>query len=472
MPPAPPDDDARSAPRLLALVRAHASDAVAFQGLAASMKVWFDTQGAVAYFDTGGAWVAAGGPVSPPDARGEIARRFVDAARQAGRRALFFAVEDLAGFAGWTTLHVGEQPSTSPEEWAVAVGHARTLREQLRRARAKGVRATRTPASDLLETSPMRPRVDALLARWVASRRIEPMAFLVTPDPYRFPEEHAYVVATRGDAVVGLLSAVPAYGGGGWLVEHLVCARDSPNGTAETLLDALYRSLLEGARGGDRVTLGLAPLSGDPATWQRVARALARPLFDFDGLRRFKARLRPSGWCAVWLVAPAGESRVVAIVDSLTAFAGGSIPRFAARSLLLHARGFLWLLAVGLVPWILLLSWLDLTGRAGDLGYSAHALAGWIAFDVLLAVGLFRTALRPAYEGLVALIVAALGDAVLSSFHVAAIGLGPTHVDSAVRIGAAIPPWIGAGVLSLITVEHARERARSRTGAGAPAAAQ
>ena len=458
---------ASDALRLSRLIAAHGSDAVAFQGLAASMHAWFDDDGAdasggaVAYFDTGGAWVAAGGPVAPVASRGGVARRFIAAAARGRRRASFFGVEDLAAFHGWPALHLGEQPSASPLEWADAVRNARALREQLRRARAKGVHATLTSASELASGTPLRARCDDLLVRWLASRRIEPMGFLVMADPYTFPEEHTYVVATVGETVAGLLSAVPAYGGKGWLVEHLVCARSSPNGTAETLLDALYRSLVATGHSDARVTLGLAPLAGPRTVWQKVARTVTRPLFDFEGLRRFKARLRPSEWRPVWLLAPPGSWRWVALFDALSAFAGGSLVRFAIRSVFLRPRALLWLLAVGLVPWTALLVWLDTTHEQGVAGYSRAALATWIAFDVVLAAALFRAAQRPEYRVLVVLIAVALGDGVLSLIHLDEVGVGGTLADSALRIAAALAPFIGASTLFFVTVQKARELARS-----------
>jgi phosphatidylglycerol lysyltransferase len=287
------------------------------------------------------------------------------------------------------------------------------------------------------------------------------MAFLVRADPYTRPEEHTYVVATAGDAVVGLLSAIPAYAGQGWLVEHLVCALGSPNGTAETLLDALHRSLIDAGQGEARVSLGLAPLVGPKTGWQKVARTLTRPLFDFEGLQRFKARLRPAEWRPVWLLVPPGSSRLLALLDVLTAFAGGSLVRFALRSVFVRPRALLWLLAIGLVPWTGLLVWLDVTHEQGVAGYSQPALAAWIAFDVVLAAALFRTALRPAYWALVALVLAALGDGALSLVHLRNVGVGPTLPDEALRIAAALAPFIGATTLLWITLQKARWLSRS-----------
>ena len=80
------------------------------------------------------------------------------------------------------------------------------------------------------------------------------------------------------------------------------------------------------------LTLGLAPLAGDVARWLRFARWAGGPFYDFEGLRRFKAKLKPHVWEPVYLCTVSG-SRLVALRDSLRAFAGGSLVGFATRTL-------------------------------------------------------------------------------------------------------------------------------------------
>jgi hypothetical protein len=431
------------------------------------MHVWLDAPGAgpplaVAYFDTGRAWVAAGGPVAPVGSRIDAANRFLDAARKARRRVVFFGVEDLTGLQEWPALYLGMQPSSSPTDWARTVRRSRSLREQLRRARAKGVRAQVTTTVELAPELPLRAAVDDLVARWLRSRRIEPMGFLVTADPFTVPEAHRYVVARRGDAVVGLLSAVPAYSGRGWLVEHILSLQDSPNGTAETLLEALHRSLLADGRDGDRVSLGLAPLSGEPRLWQRVVRSAVRPLFDFEGLHRFKSRLHPTEWRAVWLVTAPRTSRLVALADVLVAFAGGAPVRFAVRSLFLRQRGLLWLLAVGVTPWIALLAGLVATHRSDIAGYTSTSLLLSVAFDLVVAAALFRVALRPSLRTILAMLAVACADTVVAASHLAAVGPGAALGPMAVRLAAVVIPAVGLVALAGIAVAWRQGRARPK----------
>src|SRR5690606_30067269 len=209
----------------------------------------------------------------------------------------FFGVErpDWAE-AGFQSLHLGEQPEFTPEGWLRTLQGHRSLREQLRRARAKGVTIRRVSPAELEEGTPLRRRLEAMAAAWLGSRPLEPMGFLVALEPFWNPSAHHYLVAEREGTAVGFLSAVPIPREAGALVEDLLRDAEAPNGTIELLLDACMRGLPPKTR----VTLGLAPLSGgEVATWARLARAMGRPLYDFKGLRAFKARLRPPHWRAV-----------------------------------------------------------------------------------------------------------------------------------------------------------------------------
>lgn len=73
------------------------------------------------------------------------------------------------------------------------------------------------------------------------------------------------------------------------------------------MIDAALRDLA--ADGVGYATTGLAPLAGDVPRWMRALGRGGAARYDFDGLRRFKARLHPARWDDVWLVYPAGEAR-------------------------------------------------------------------------------------------------------------------------------------------------------------------
>jgi phosphatidylglycerol lysyltransferase len=312
--------------RVLELVRRYGRETVAFQALESGLRYWFDGDAVVAYVDTGGAWVAAGSPIAPVEHLGEVARAFAAAAKSHGRRASFFGAEAGLVAAGLPGLQIGAQPVWRTSEWDNVVHATASLRYQLHRARNKGVRVRRVDARELEHDLPLRHALDELATHWQATRRMAPMAFLVTLEPFAFATERTIFIAEHDNAVTGLASAVPVYAANRLFIEDLLRAPRAVNGTSELLVDAVMR-----ATPTPEVTLGLAPLAGNLARWLRLARFLGRPLYDFEGLRAFKAKLRPQTWEPIYLCTTGNQ--LVAIRDSLRAFANGSLLAFAGRSL-------------------------------------------------------------------------------------------------------------------------------------------
>jgi lysylphosphatidylglycerol synthetase-like protein (DUF2156 family) len=315
--------------RALEILRVHGWATVSFQLLESGYRYWFDGDDAfVAYVDTGSAWVAGGAPVASAARLEEVATRFVAAARAARRRATFFACEHrFVDAVSWRACRIGEQPVWRPSDWSAVVSSARSLRYQLRRAESKGVRVGRLASEDV---PARREAIDALALSWLASRRMTPMGFLVQLEPLGFPEERVMFTAERDGKLVGFLSAIPVYARRRWFIEDVLRADDAPNGTVELLIDAAMRA--PEIANSDTMTLGLAPLAGNVGFPLRIARSVSKPLYDFKGLHAFKHKLRPSAWEPVFVCSPSPRWR--AIADGLTAFAHGSLLRFAVRTLL------------------------------------------------------------------------------------------------------------------------------------------
>jgi lysylphosphatidylglycerol synthetase-like protein (DUF2156 family) len=408
-------DDAHA--RVSALVRRHGWNATSFQVLEPGYRYFFHgPDAAVAYVDTGRAWVAAGAPLADEASIVAAAAAFVAAARAAGRRASFFATEErFASQAPLRSLLVGEQASWDPAGWGAALAGSRSLREQLRRARAKGVRVR---ALDALEATaagaPTRTAVLALVDRWLRGRELAPMGFLARVDPSGFLADHRLFLAERHGELVALLSVAPIWGRAGWLLQNIVRAPDAPNGTGELLIDAAMREAE--ARGHTYVTLGLAPLAGDVPPPLRLARVAGGGLYDFEGLRAFKAKLRPARWDPVFLSFPPATGAARAIVDVLAAFARGGLLRFGLRTLARGPAVVVQLLALLLVPWTALLA----ATPAAHWFPSPAVKWAWVGFDVALAAGLIALTVRWR-AGLARLLAVAIGaDALVTAVEAVA----------------------------------------------------
>jgi hypothetical protein len=299
-------------------------------------------------------------------------------------------------------------------------------------------------ASELREGAPLRREVERLASEWFRSRHVAEMVFLLALEPFQEPDEHRYFVAEQSGRTVEFLSAVPIYTRGGWLVEDMVRSHDAPNGTTETLLDALLTDVGDEAP----ITLGLAPLTGPVAPWMRVLRFIIGPLYSFEGLRAFKERLVPVAWQPVWLVVPRENALIMHVFDSARAFVGDSLLRFAVRSLARHPAGLAFALAVALIPWTLLLGGIVAFHREALLGFSPSALVAWTTFDAVLVLLLLRSAMRPRRPLLWLVTAVASFDALLSVIHMAEVGTGPTLVQASIRGVSTAAPILGALALA------------------------
>jgi phosphatidylglycerol lysyltransferase len=441
-----------------ALVRRHGWNATAFQVLEPGYRYLFAGDDAcVAYVDTGRAWVAAGAPLADEGRLAEVSAAFVTAARVAGRRACLFATEErFTARVPLRALAIGEQPVWDPACWPAVLARSRRLREQLRRARAKRVEIRDVDATRAMAPgTATRAAILDLVARWSRSRELAPMGFLVQSDPLTLLPEHRLFLAERDGVLVALLSMAPIYARGGWLLQHLVRAPDAPNGTVEALVDHAMR----GAAGESAsvVTLGLAPLAGDVSPPLRLARRATRALFDFDGLRAFKARLHPARWDQMFVSFPVGQGAVRTIADVLAAFARGGLLRFGLRTLLRGPTIVVRLLALLLVPWTLMLAFAS--SRAWFPGPAIKW--AWVAFDVALLFGLH--ALRRRWrDGLARLLTVAVGaDAALTLIQ-AAVWNAPRAPGMGARgviLAAVAAPTLAFAVLWRA---QARRRAAAR----------
>ena len=373
--------------QVAALIERFGHDTVCSQALEPGLCYWFaDENACVAYADVGSAWVAAGGPICDPKRRIAVMQGFAGAAKDAGKRARFFATEDVCE--GFRSVPIGEQAEWDPSHWATTLASKASLREQLRRARAKQVRVREVAAEQIGATqSALHQQVRTMVRDWQEGRAMAPMRFLVDLDLFSNESPKRYFVAEREGRVVALLVAAMIPARRGWFFENLLRAHDAPNGSTEILFDHAMR--VAASEDVAVVSFGLAPLAGTISPWLARVRDHSSWLYDFEGLRAYKAKLLPDRWQQIYLSFPVHERGVRATIDSLTAFAGGSWVKFGLRTLA-HAHATLvWWMAFLLIPWTVLLS----HGAVDTWFPSASVRTAWIAFDMVLFVGLVDLAL-------------------------------------------------------------------------------
>lgn len=441
--------------RALAIVRRQGRNSTSSQVLEPDFRYMFvDDDAGVAYVDTGHAWVAAGAPLADEDRMREVIAAFVDAAGAAGRRACFFGTDErFAALGLLQSLPVGEQAAWDPAHWDDALRGSRSLREQLRRAGAKGVRVR---AVDLDQTGvwgrPLRSAVRRLVDRWLCARELAPMGFLATVQPLASVPDRRLLIAERKGDLIGLALIAPVSGPHGWLVQNLLRDPDAPNGTAEALIDHAMR--MAASEGLKLVTLGLAPLAGNVCLPLRIARFVGAPLFNFEGLRAFKAKLQPMRWDRIYLSFPHGTPPMRSVLDVLAAFAHGRLLRFALLTLLRAPAIVVTLLAVLLVPWTALLA------AADSCRWFPYVVMKWVwfGFDILLMIGLFTLHARWR-DGLARLVTYLVGaDAILTAVQSACWNAPRAHEtgEKLVLVVATLAPVLAYAVLARASARRCR----------------
>jgi phosphatidylglycerol lysyltransferase len=338
--------------RARALVLEHGWNATAYQIVNPGIRHWFSSVGdaVVGYVEAAGVRVVAGAPVCALDRLPDVAAEFEAGSRADGFSVCYFGAEGrLEAVYRGSALHsmalLGAQPVWDPREWeAICARHA-SLRAQFNRARNKGVAVHEWPVA----MAEGHPGLRRCLDEWLSTRGLPPLHFLVEPQTLARLAGRRVFVATRGPAVIAFLVASPVPARQGWLVEQCVRGHEAVNGTTDLLVNAAMRTFA--AESSEFVTLGLAPLSQHvppllvppEPLWLRFVlgwvRLHGRRFYNFAGLDRFKARLRPVRWDPVYAIAARPHFPPGMLYAIAGAFSGGSPVLLVARGL---GRAVMW----------------------------------------------------------------------------------------------------------------------------------
>jgi phosphatidylglycerol lysyltransferase len=168
-------------------------------------------------------------------------------------------------------------------------------------------------------------------------------------------------------------------------------------------------------------------------------------LYDFDGLRAFKAKLKPQSWDPIFLSYPAETSPVLATKDTLTAFSRGGLLRFGIETMLRGPTVVVQALALLLAIWTAVIA-LPISTR----WFPSPAWQwGWVAFDVAVFVALFALSRRWRH-GLATIVAGAItADAVITLAEALLYNVPHRHglLDAVVITVAVAAPTFAAIVL-------------------------
>ena len=280
--------------------------------------------GFLMYGVSGRSWVALGDPFGPESVQRELAWRFREAADEHGGRPVFYEVSarhlPLYIDLGLTLLKMGEEAIVPLQSFSLDGGSRKGLRRTRRDLQNAGATFAIVPASE----------VPALLAElrlisddWLTSKSTREKRFsLGRFDPAYLV--HFPLALVKVDGRLVAFANLWTGSGREVSVDLMRYTTDAPSGVMEYLFIELMS--WGRANGFERMSLGMAPLSGLEARalaprWHRFGGMLYRHgehFYNFQGLRRYKEKFDPI-WEPRYLATPAGLAlpRVLSNVASL-----------------------------------------------------------------------------------------------------------------------------------------------------------
>jgi phosphatidylglycerol lysyltransferase len=309
----------------------HGYNAHALVGIATATCLWIcpETEGAVAYNDFGKVWLVPGEPLANVNKLAKVSDCFLQKARAEGRVVGFMpATEQFARQTrglGLRVVKIGSAPYFDLATWAPRGDRGKKARAGVNQARRAGVYV-----SEVSEVDERLIRETACLCKsWLTMRRSAiRFEWLFTVDPFRHKEKKKYFTARDANGrLVGFLAASPIPARNGWYLEDILRSKNAPNGTTDLLvvevLDSLKRS------GAKLATLGTALMStegvADPDI--HISRGLSRAtwfvagcfsiFYNYDGVRRFKAKFAPSWWESEYVLISQNVSAPPRILNAL-----------------------------------------------------------------------------------------------------------------------------------------------------------
>jgi phosphatidylglycerol lysyltransferase len=305
---------------LLSLQAQYGYNAHALVSITPGARLWSSPSidGAIIYSEFGHVWLAVGDPLAADEEIGELAHRFVSAARKKRRIAAF--IPATARFAsqavesGLSAVKVGAAPYFDLQTWAPRGDRAKKMRSGINQAQRAGVSVEPVLDDDVN----IRKETATLCKRWLDTRRTATkLGWLFVLDPFQHAEFKRFFAARGEDGrLVGFLAASPIPARDGWYLEDILRLPDAPPGTPDLLVvEALNRLAAGGAK---MATLGTSPLARDgeqavltgdyPLSERMLQMGAARleRFYNFEGLRRFKSKFVPSWWESEYVLVPHG----------------------------------------------------------------------------------------------------------------------------------------------------------------------
>ena len=304
----------------------------AFLALVGDKRILFHEQGAgfLMYGVHGRGWVAMGDPIAAePDARRELAWRFVEEADRHGGVAAFYEVgaDDLPLYLdlGLQLRKLGEEARVPLEGFSLSGRSRAKLRQAGNRMAREGA------AFDLLAAKDVPALLDELQGisdQWLARKNTREKSFSLGRFDRSYLARLPVAVVRKDGRIVAFANVWAGEVKEEMSLDLMRYADDAPPGVMEYLFAQLM--LWGHAQGYRWFSLGMAPLAGLEEhrlapLWNKLGALLFRHgehFYNFQGLRAFKDKFDPT-WEPRYLASPGGLATPFALGHVAALVSGG-----------------------------------------------------------------------------------------------------------------------------------------------------
>ncbi|MDM9625913.1 bifunctional lysylphosphatidylglycerol flippase/synthetase MprF [Rhizobium sp. S152] len=283
----------------------------------------------IMYGRQGRSWIALFDPIGERSAIPELVWRFVETARAAGCRAVFYQISPAllshCADAGLRAFKLGELAVSDLTAFEMKGGKWANLRQTASRAQRDGL------SFEVIKPEDVPDVMDELAAvsnAWLADHNAKEKGFSLgafTPEyilaqPVGILKLEGKIVAFANILITGAKDE--------GTIDLMRFSPDAPKGS----MDFLFVQIMEylRAEGFSHFNLGMAPLSGmskreTAPVWDRIGSTVfehGERFYNFKGLRAFKSKFHPQ-WHPRYLAVSGGGNPVIALMDATLLIGGG-----------------------------------------------------------------------------------------------------------------------------------------------------
>jgi len=319
--PEPPDARALATAGQIAMEGANPDAGFVLTGDKAIM--FSDNRAAFLMFGVAGSsWIAYGPPVGEAEPSEEVAYSFVDAARRAGARPIFYEVGPadvpLMLDLGMTLHKMGEEAVVDLQHFSLAGPERKRLRTTYARAGRDGLSIEIVqPPHDAALIAKLREISD----EWLHAKKSREKGYSIGRFDTEWLDHWQLALVRQNGRIIAFANVMTTNRHETASIDLMRHRTDAPNGTMEYLFTALMLEL--GQQGYRFFSLGMAPLAGlDPnrsrRVWDRFGSMIFRhggSFYKFEGLRAFKGKFDPQ-WTPHYLATPTSLPPLLPLADA------------------------------------------------------------------------------------------------------------------------------------------------------------